>query len=66
MSVIEDILSDAWRTGLGGDVAGMRKTNWINSLHSHMSDDYDVAFYDVGPSLGSLNRLTNPKDKKSY
>lgn len=56
MSVIEDVLSQAWTFAIGGDVGGLRKSLWVSDLIEHFHDDYDLIVFDVGPSLGSLNR----------
>jgi cellulose biosynthesis protein BcsQ len=56
MSVVEDRLSAAW-TGLqGADTAGYRITNWCTQLLQPLQDRYDLIIFDVGPSLGALNR----------
>jgi cellulose biosynthesis protein BcsQ len=56
VSIIEDRLSQAWRDSLSGDVGGLRKTNWVVTLRSHIESSYDLMILDLGPSLGSLNR----------
>jgi cellulose biosynthesis protein BcsQ len=56
MSIIEDLLSRAWGETLGGDIGGIRRTNWVSSALKAYANDYDVVIFDVGPSLGSLNR----------
>lgn len=56
VSIIEDRLSQAWRDTLGGDVGGLRKTNWVVTLARQLSPHYDLMILDLGPSLGSLNR----------
>lgn len=56
MSIIEDLLSRAWSEAIGGEVGGIRKTNWVSSLITEYEDNYDLIVFDVGPSLGSLNR----------
>lgn len=56
LSVIEDLLSFAWRETTAGDIGGFRKTNWFTSLSESQKDNYDAIFIDLGPSLGSLNR----------
>lgn len=56
MSIVEDLLSRAWTDSVGGDIGGMRRTNWISALLSEYESKYDVIVFDVGPSLGSLNR----------
>jgi cellulose biosynthesis protein BcsQ len=55
-SIIEDRLGAAWHDLLGGDTGGIRKTNWNTSLCNYIKKDYDFVFYDLGPSLGSINR----------
>src|SRR5690606_39235679 len=55
-SIIEDRLGSAWHDLLSGDVGGIRKTNWNTFLADTLKDDYDFVFYDLGPSLGSINR----------
>lgn len=55
-SIIEDRLGSAWHDLLGGDIGGIRKTNWNTFLLQHLKENYDFIFYDLGPSLGSINR----------
>jgi cellulose biosynthesis protein BcsQ len=55
-SIIEDRLGAAWHDLLGGDLGGIRKTNWNTSLCSLLRNNYDLVFFDLGPSLGSINR----------
>jgi cellulose biosynthesis protein BcsQ len=55
-SIIEDRLGSAWHDLLGGDIGGIRKTNWNTFLLENLKDKYDFVFYDLGPSLGSINR----------
>ena len=55
-SIIEDRLGAAWHDVLGGDIGGIRKSNWNTSLCHELRDQYDLAFFDLGPSLGSINR----------
>jgi cellulose biosynthesis protein BcsQ len=56
LSFLEDKLSAAWGEVSAGDVGGYRKTNWARSLCSKFLMDYDVVLFDVGPSLGAINR----------
>ncbi|ELA8075107.1 ParA family protein [Vibrio alginolyticus] len=56
LSVIEDILSDAWGGVRARDVGGIRVTNWCKNLTELFKDRYDYIVFDVGPSLGALNR----------
>jgi cellulose biosynthesis protein BcsQ len=56
MSIIEDLLSRSWNESLSGDIGGIRITNWCNQVLEELSSRYDAIFFDVGPSLGALNR----------
>lgn len=56
VSIIEDRLSQAWRDAIGGDVGGLRRTNWAVTLAAELAPRYDLMILDLGPSLGSLNR----------
>jgi cellulose biosynthesis protein BcsQ len=55
-SIIEDRLGSAWHDLQGGDLGGIRKTNWNTELCAVLDAKYDIAFFDLGPSLGSINR----------
>jgi cellulose biosynthesis protein BcsQ len=55
-SIIEDKLGAAWHDLMGGDIGGIRKTNWNTYLKRKLSNNYDYVLYDLGPSLGSINR----------
>jgi len=55
-SIVEDRLGAAWHDLLGGDIGGIRKSNWNTALCSKIASAYDLVFFDLGPSLGSLNR----------
>jgi hypothetical protein len=41
---------------MGADLGGARVSNWNTQLLSHLKKQYDLVVYDVGPSLGALNR----------
>jgi len=56
VALLEDKLSQAWLELSGGDIGGARQTNWNGQLRAYVEDSYDFVFYDVGPSLGALNR----------
>lgn len=56
LSFMEDKLSENWRNCTAGDIGGFRVTNWVKSLGDHFSTEYDYLIFDVGPSLGALNR----------
>jgi cellulose biosynthesis protein BcsQ len=55
-SLTDDKLSQAWQETRSGDIGGFRKMNWGRTLCSAWDNDYDVAFIDIGPSLGPINR----------
>lgn len=55
LGLTEDLLATDWVQGAAGDVRGLRTT----LLFSHLlqkCQDYDFVFFDMGPSLGSINR----------
>ena len=56
VALLEDKLSNAWTQFIGGDLGGARISNWNNQLTEITSKDYDLTIFDVGPSLGALNR----------
>lgn len=56
MSIIEDRLSDAWSSVRGREIGGYRITNWCHHLLHSLDGKYDLVVFDVGPSLGALNR----------
>jgi len=55
LSLSEDFLSKDWLDGKAGDYRGLQTTLMFRDLLSKL-DDYDFVFFDVGPSLGALNR----------
>lgn len=54
LSAVEDRLSQSWTDFRAGDVGGMRRSRWVASLVEAV--EYDLVIFDVGPSLGALNR----------
>ncbi|KQY36457.1 ParA family protein [Rhizobium sp. Root483D2] len=56
ISLFEDQLSQAWTDIPSGKVGGFRVSNWLRSYLVSYEKNYDVAFVDVSPSLGALNR----------
>ena len=56
VALLEDKLSQNWGAFVSGDLGGVRVTNWNTQLLRHFRDTYDLIVYDVGPSLGALNR----------
>lgn len=55
MSLVEDQLSSAWGDLQANKLRGFRITNWIAQLTPKLGN-YDLVVFDVGPSLGALNR----------
>lgn len=56
LSVFEDQLGTWFKDATSGDVAGLRKTLWLTQIIDEFVDNYDVMLFDLGPSLGALNR----------
>jgi cellulose biosynthesis protein BcsQ len=56
IALLEDRLSTNWTQFMGADLGGARVSNWNTQLLSHLKKQYDLVVYDVGPSLGALNR----------
>lgn len=55
LALTEDLLAKDWGSAIGGDSRGIRTTLMFAEL-MRRCEDYDVVFFDVGPSLGSINR----------
>jgi cellulose biosynthesis protein BcsQ len=55
MSLLEDLLSADWLTSTAGQERGLRTTLMFSELLSRCSK-FDVVFFDMGPSLGAINR----------
>lgn len=56
LSFLEDKLSAAWSEVSAGQIGGYRKTNWARSFCTSFCTNYDLVLFDVGPSLGAINR----------
>lgn len=55
LSVIEDLFSSSWVDFKAGDnIGATRRTLWMRALTSKL--DYQYVVFDMGPSLGPLNR----------
>ncbi len=55
LSIVEDSFSSSWVEFKGGDnIGAARRTLWMRSLVSLL--DYECIVFDMGPSLGPLNR----------
>lgn len=55
LALSEDFLASDWDPAVAGKPRGMQ-TTFVFSHLSSLYKDYDYIFYDVGPSLGALNR----------
>lgn len=55
LALTEDLLAKDWGSAIGGDSRGMRTTLMFAELMKRC-DNYDLVLFDVGPSLGSINR----------
>lgn len=55
LAFFEDTLARDWGQALSGDERGIRTTMTFNNLINRYQD-YDYIFFDVGPSLGAINR----------
>jgi cellulose biosynthesis protein BcsQ len=54
-SLAEDFLSKDWVDVAGGSERGLRTTTFVKEILAEC-DNYDYVFFDVGPSLGAINR----------
>lgn len=55
-AVSEDFLSADWISGKSGDPRGLKTTLVFKDLLIKLSEKYDFVMFDVGPSLGAINR----------
>lgn len=56
VAILEDKLSRNWTDFVGGDLGGARVTNWNTQFLERFHGQYDLIVFDIGPSLGALNR----------
>jgi cellulose biosynthesis protein BcsQ len=56
LALKEDWLAQDWRDAKAGGTRGLRTTFIFSELISRVSDKYDFIFFDMGPSLGAINR----------
>lgn len=56
LSTVEDLLSRSWADLRAGDLGGARRSNWVRELVKVISPEPEVVIFDLGPSLGALNR----------
>ena len=54
---IEDFLSKEWTESQNGTGRSIKTLCFIKSYLKEINDKYDYVFFDVGPSLGALNRI---------
>lgn len=56
LALKEDWLAQDWRDAKAGGTRGLRTTFIFSELISRVQTDYDFIFFDMGPSLGAINR----------
>ena len=55
LALSEDLLASDWKSATSGDPRGLQTTLVFEHL-KHQYQEYDYIFFDVGPSLGAINR----------
>lgn len=55
-SAKEDFLSGDWLQGKNAEPRGLKTTMVFKDMLIKVAEDYDYVFFDVGPSLGAINR----------
>lgn len=55
LALKEDLLSKDWQDSIAGSIRGLRTSFLFQDVLEKCSD-YDYVLFDVGPSLGSINR----------
>ncbi len=56
MAILENFLSKDWIDGKNGEPRGLKTTFVLVDFLRKVKDRYDFVFFDVGPSLGAINR----------
>ena len=56
LALSEDLLATDWNSATNGDARGLQTTFVFSHMLSIYEDRYDYIFFDVGPSLGAINR----------
>lgn len=56
LALKEDWLAQDWRDAKAGGTRGLRTTFIFSELISRAAPHYDFIFFDMGPSLGAINR----------
>lgn len=55
LALSEDLLASDWKSAISGDPRGLQTILVFKHL-ALLYDEYDYIFFDVGPSLGGINR----------
>jgi cellulose biosynthesis protein BcsQ len=55
LALSEDLLASDWKTASSGDPRGLQTTFIFKDLSDRFGN-YDYIFFDIGPSLGAINR----------
>lgn len=56
LAVLEDFLSSDWLSSKSGEERAIDTTFVFKNLLHQVKDNYDFVLFDVGPSLGAINR----------
>lgn len=56
LALKEDLLAQDWRDAKAGGTRGLRTTFIFSDLIEKSKENYDFVFFDMGPSLGAINR----------
>ena len=56
LALAEDFLSKDWSEAINGEPRGLQTTFLFKGLLDEIKDEYDYVFFDMGPSLGAINR----------
>lgn len=56
LALSEDLLATDWNSATNGDARGLQTTFVFAHLLTMFQEEYDFIFFDVGPSLGAINR----------
>lgn len=56
LALAEDFLSKDWSEATNGEARGLLTTFVFQGLLEEVGDQYDYVFFDMGPSLGAINR----------
>jgi len=56
LALHEDLLAQDWRDAKAGGIRGLRTTLVFHNVILQARKNYDYIFFDMGPSLGAINR----------